>query len=139
MCIRDRGNTVIVVEHDTETMENADHIIDLGPEAGNKGGEVIAQGSYNDILNNNDSITGRYLSNKSFIPIPRTRRLAKNGRFLEINGASGNNLNNVNLKIPLGSFTCVTGVSGIGKSTLILQTLYNALNLTLNNLSLIHI
>ena len=74
--LRDLGNTVIVVEHDTETMENADHIIDLGPEAGNKGGEVIAQGSYKDILNNNDSITGRYLSNKSYIPIPRTRRLA---------------------------------------------------------------
>ena len=88
--LRDLGNTVIVVEHDTETMENADHIIDLGPEAGNKGGEVIAQGSYKDILNNNDSITGRYLSNKSFIPIPRNRRLAKNGRFLEINGATGN-------------------------------------------------
>ncbi len=131
--LRDLGNTVIVVEHDTETMENADHIIDLGPEAGNKGGEIVAEGTYEQILKNDKSITGRYLSNKSFIPIPKNRRLAKNGRFLEINGASGNNLNNVNLKIPLGSFTCVTGVSGSGKSTLILQTLYNALNLTLNN------
>jgi len=131
--LRDLGNTIIVVEHDTETIRNADYIIDLGPEAGNKGGKIVAQGSYEDILNNNNSITGRYLSNKSFIPIPKNRRLAKNGRFLEINGASGNNLNNVNLKIPLGSFTCVTGVSGSGKSTLILQTLYNALNLTLNN------
>jgi len=131
--LRDLGNTVIVVEHDTETMESADHIIDLGPEAGNEGGQIVAQGSYNDIIKSNDSITGKYLSHKLFIQIPKTRKLAKNGRFLEINGASGNNLNNVNLKIPLGSFTCVTGVSGSGKSTLILQTLYNALNLTLNN------
>jgi len=131
--LRDLGNTVIVVEHDTETMENADHIIDLGPEAGTNGGEIIAQGTYNDILMNKNSITGQYLSHKKYIAIPRTRRLAKNGRFVEINGASGNNLNNVNLKIPIGSFTCVTGVSGSGKSTLILQTLYHALNLTLNN------
>jgi len=131
--LRDLGNTVIVVEHDTETMQSADHIIDLGPEAGNKGGEIVAQGSYHDILESNNSITGKYLSFKKFIQIPKIRRLAKNGRFLEINGASGNNLKNVNLKIPLGSFTCVTGVSGSGKSTLILQTLYNALNLTLNN------
>jgi excinuclease ABC subunit A len=131
--LRDLGNTVIVVEHDTETMENADHIIDLGPEAGNNGGEVIAQGSYDDILKNKHSITGQYLSHKKYIEIPKIRKLAKNGRFVEINGATGNNLNNVNLKIPTGSFTCVTGVSGSGKSTLILQTLYHALNLTLNN------
>ena len=131
--LRDLGNTVIVVEHDTETMENADHIVDLGPEAGNKGGEVIAQGSYSDIIKNETSITGKYLSNKKFIPIPKNRRLAKNGRFLQLGGATGNNLQNVNLKIPFGCFTCVTGVSGSGKSTLILQTLYNALNLSLNN------
>ena len=131
--LRDLGNTVIVVEHDTETMVNSDYIIDLGPEAGNKGGEVVVQGSYNDILKCEESITGKYLSYKKFITIPQKRRLAKNGRFLEISGASGNNLKNVNLKIPLGCFTCVTGVSGSGKSTLILQTLYNALNLTLNN------
>jgi len=131
--LRDLGNTVIVVEHDTETMENADHIIDLGPEAGNEGGQIVAQGTFNDILKSNDSITGKYLSHKLFIQIPKTRKLAKNGRFLEVTGASGNNLNNVNLKIPLGSLTCVTGVSGSGKSTLILHTLYNALNLTLNN------
>ncbi len=131
--LRDLGNTVIVVEHDTETMENADHIIDLGPEAGHKGGEVIAEGTCDLIKKNNNSITGRYLSNKSFIPIPKNRRIAKNGRYLEILNASGNNLKNVNLKIPLGAFTCVTGVSGSGKSTLILQTLFNALNLYLNN------
>ncbi len=131
--LRDLGNTVIVVEHDTETMENADHIIDLGPEAGSNGGEITAQGSYDEIKKDKNSITGQYLANKKTIEIPKTRRLAKNGRFVEINGASGNNLNNVNLKIPTGTFTCVTGVSGSGKSTLILQTLFHALNLTLNN------
>ena len=131
--LRDLGNTVIVVEHDTETMVNADHIIDLGPEAGKNGGQIVVQGNYDDVLKNEESITGKYLSYKKFIPVPKKRRLAKNGRFLEINGATGNNLKSVNLKIPLGSFTCVTGVSGSGKSTLILQTLYHALNLTLNN------
>ncbi len=131
--LRDLGNTVIVVEHDTETMENADHIIDLGPEAGSNGGEITAQGSYEEIKKDKNSITGQYLANKKTIEIPKSRRLAKNGRFVEINGASGNNLNNVNLKIPTGTFTCVTGVSGSGKSTLILQTLFHALNLTLNN------
>ena len=131
--LRDLGNTVIVVEHDTETMENADHIIDLGPEAGSNGGRVISQGTFKEISSDNNSITGQYLSKKKKIIIPKNRRLAKNGRFVEINGASGNNLNNVNLKVPTGSFTCVTGVSGSGKSTLILQTLYHALNLSLNN------
>jgi excinuclease ABC subunit A len=131
--LRDLGNTVIVVEHDTETMENADHIIDMGPEAGTNGGQITSQGTYDEIKKDKNSITGQYLSNKKSIEIPKTRRLAKNGRFVEISGASGNNLNNVNLKIPTGSFTCVTGVSGSGKSTLILQTLYHALNLTLNS------
>ncbi len=131
--LRDLGNTVIVVEHDTETMENADHIIDLGPEAGTNGGQITSQGTFDEIKNDKKSITGQYLSYKKKIEIPKIRRLPKNGRFVEINGASGNNLNNVNLKIPTGSFTCVTGVSGSGKSTLILQTLYHALNLTLNN------
>ncbi len=130
--LRDLGNTVVVVEHDTETMENADHIIDLGPEAGHNGGEVVAQGTYDQMLKS-DSITGKYLSNKNYISIPKKRRIAKNGRYLQILSASGNNLKNVDLKIPFGTFTCVTGVSGSGKSTLILQTLYNALNLSLNN------
>jgi len=131
--LRDLGNTVIVVEHDTETMENADHIIDLGPDAGINGGNVVVQGELKEIIQNKDSITGNYLCRKMNIAIPNKRRTAKNGRFLEILGATGNNLKNINLKIPLGTFTCVTGVSGSGKSTLILHTLYNALNLMLNN------
>jgi excinuclease ABC subunit A len=130
--LRDLGNTVIVVEHDTETMENADHIIDIGPEAGVHGGEIVAEGSYNDIVKNTKSITGDYLSGKKYIALPRKRRTAKNGRFLEIIGATGNNLKKVDLKIPIGAFTCVTGVSGSGKSTLVLHTLFNALNLILN-------
>ncbi len=130
--LRDLGNTVIVVEHDIETMESSDHIIDIGPEAGLNGGRIVAEGNVNKIIENETSITGNYLSGKKFIPIPRKRRSAKNGRFIEINGASGNNLKKVNLRIPVGTFSCVTGVSGSGKSTLILQTLYNAFNLMLN-------
>ena len=130
--LRDLGNTVIVVEHDIETMENADHIVDNGPEAGLNGGKIIAEGNVNEIIKNEKSITGDYLSGKKFIPVPRKRRIAKNGRFIEISGATGNNLKNVDLKIPVGTFTCITGVSGSGKSTLILQTLYHALNLILN-------
>jgi excinuclease ABC subunit A len=130
--LRDLGNTVIVVEHDTETMENADHIIDIGPEAGVHGGEIVAEGTYDDIVKNPKSITGNYLSGKKYIALPRKRRTAKDGRFLEILGATGNNLKKVDLKIPIGAFTCVTGVSGSGKSTLVLHTLFNALNLILN-------
>ncbi len=130
--LRDLGNTVIVVEHDIETMENSDHIIDIGPEAGLNGGQIVAEGNVSEIIKNQTSITGNYLSGKKFITIPKKRRTAKNGRFIEINGASGNNLKKVNLKIPVGTFTCVTGVSGSGKSTLVLHTLYNAFNLMLN-------
>ena len=132
--LRDLGNTVIVVEHDIETMENSDHIIDIGPKAGLEGGEIVAEGNVKEIIKNDESITGNYLSGKKFISIPRKRRSAKNGRFIEINGATGNNLKKVNLKIPVGTFTCVTGVSGSGKSTLILHTLYNAFNLILNKI-----
>ncbi len=131
--LRDLGNTVIVVEHDIETMESADHIIDIGPEAGLHGGKIIAEGQIKNIIQEKQSITGTYLSGEKNITIPKKRRMAKNGRFLEINGATGNNLKNVDLKIPIGTFTCVTGVSGSGKSTLVLHTLYNALNLILNN------
>jgi len=131
--LRDLGNTVIVVEHDTETMESADHIIDLGPKAGNDGGHIVAQGKLKTIMDSENSITGKYLSKKMNIHVPRTRKLARNGRYLEILGATGYNLKNINLKIPLGTFTCVTGVSGSGKSTLIIHTLYAALNLMLNN------
>ncbi len=131
--LRDLGNTGIVVEHDTERMESADHIIDLGLKAGNDGGNIVAQGKLKTIKDSENSITGKYLSKKMNIYVPRTRKLAKNGKYLEILGATGYNLKNINLKIPLGTFTCVTGVSGSGKSTLILHTLYNALNLLLNN------
>ncbi len=131
--LRDLGNTVIVVEHDIETMESADHIIDIGPEAGLHGGKIIAEGQIKNIIQEKQSITGTYLSGEKNITIPKKRRIAKNGRYLEINGATGNNLKNVDLKIPIGTFTCVTGVSGSGKSTLVLHTLYNALNLILNN------
>jgi excinuclease ABC subunit A len=130
--LRDLGNTVIVVEHDIETMESSDHIIDIGPEAGLHGGQIIAEGNVKEIMKNEKSITGNYLCGKKYIAVPRKRRTAKNGRFIEISGATGNNLKNVNLKIPVGTFTCVTGVSGSGKSTLILHTLYNAFNLMLN-------
>ena len=121
--MRDLGNTLVVVEHDEETIRSADYIVDIGPGAGIHGGEVVAEGSVEDIEKCKDSITGQYLSNQKYIPIPKQRRKG-NGRFISIKGASSNNLKNIDVDIPLGCFVCVTGVSGSGKSSLINQTLY---------------
>ncbi|HEV7491453.1 MAG TPA: excinuclease ABC subunit UvrA, partial [Rhodanobacteraceae bacterium] len=122
--LRDLGNTVIVVEHDEDAIRTADHIIDIGPGAGVHGGEVVAQGSFKDILASKRSLTGQYLSGKRRIEIPKRRREPDEEKTLRILGASGNNLKNVDLEIPAGLFVCVTGVSGSGKSTLINDTLY---------------
>ena len=124
--LRDLGNSVLVVEHDEETMLAADQIIDIGPGAGEHGGTIVAQGTAAEIMKVEASVTGQYLSGKKFIPLPKHRRKPE-GRFIEIIGAAGNNLKNVDVKIPLGLFTVVTGVSGSGKSTLINDILYNAL------------
>ncbi|MBL7543398.1 MAG: excinuclease ABC subunit UvrA [Bdellovibrionaceae bacterium] len=124
--LRDRGNTVLLVEHDEDTIRAADFVVDLGPGAGKYGGEILAQGSPEEIEKNKKSITGQYLSGQKRVPIP-TKRRPGNGKFIEIKGARGNNLKNVNVKIPLGLFLCVTGVSGSGKSTLIMDTLYKHL------------
>ena len=124
--LRDLGNSVLVVEHDEETMLAADQIIDIGPGAGEHGGTIVAQGTAAEIMKVENSVTGQYLSGKKFIPLPKHRRKPE-GRFIEIIGAAGNNLKNVDVKIPLGLFTVVTGVSGSGKSTLINDILYNAL------------
>ena len=129
--LRDIGNTLIVVEHDEETMLSADYIVDIGPGAGEHGGKIIAQGSPEDIMNSDESITGRYLSRKDFIPVKEERRPG-NGKFITVKGARENNLKNVDVDIPLGLFTCVTGVSGSGKSSLVNEVLYKGLSTKIN-------
>jgi len=127
--LRDIGNTVLVVEHDEETIMEADWVIDMGPGAGVHGGEVVAQGTPAEIMANPLSLTGRYLSGALSIPVPKKRRKAE--RFLTIQGATENNLKDVSVDLPLGVMTCITGVSGSGKSTLVIDTLYKTLNQTL--------
>ena len=128
--LKDLGNTLIVVEHDEDTMYAADHIIDIGPGAGDHGGEVIAQGTAEEIMKVPESITGAYLSGKLQIPVPKKRR--KPTGFLKVKGARENNLKNIDVDIPLGVFTCVTGVSGSGKSSLVNEILYKHLAKSLN-------
>ncbi|WP_432650246.1 excinuclease ABC subunit UvrA [Huintestinicola sp.] len=129
--LRDLGNTLIVVEHDEDTMRAADFIVDVGPYAGVHGGEIICTGTVEDIMNCERSITGAYLSGRRKIPVPEVRRTG-NGKFLTVKGASENNLKGVDVSIPLGTFTCVTGVSGSGKSSLVNQILYKYLAAKLN-------
>ncbi len=129
--LRDLGNTVIVVEHDEETMENADYIIDIGPGAGIHGGNVVAAGTPKEVMNDPDSLTGAYLSGRKKIEVPTSRRPG-NGKFLEVYGASHNNLKNIDVKIPLGKLVCVTGVSGSGKSSLVNGIVYPVLAAKLN-------
>ncbi|MBR1450396.1 MAG: excinuclease ABC subunit UvrA [Lachnospiraceae bacterium] len=128
--LRDLGNSLIVVEHDEDTMRAADYVVDIGPGAGSEGGNVVVCGTVEDIMNNPDSITGKYLRHELFIPVPAVRRKPKG--FLKIKGAAENNLKNINVDIPLGVFTCVTGVSGSGKSSLINEILYKRLARDLN-------
>ena len=129
--LRDLGNTLIVVEHDEDTMYAADHIVDIGPGAGIHGGEVVAQGTVEDIKACERSITGQYLSGRRKIPVPTERRKG-NGKFLTVKGARQNNLKNIDVKIPLGTFTCVTGVSGSGKSSLVNEIINKYLSAKLN-------
>ncbi|WP_376959267.1 excinuclease ABC subunit UvrA [Azospirillum sp. A26] len=124
--LRDIGNTVVVVEHDEDAIRSADYLVDMGPGAGQHGGSVIAQGTPEEVQKNPNSITAQYLNGTRFVPVPDTRRPGHPGQFLEVQGARANNLQNVSTRIPLGTFTCVTGVSGGGKSTLIIETLYKA-------------
>ncbi|MBO0334658.1 excinuclease ABC subunit UvrA [Sneathiella sp. CAU 1612] len=131
--LRDQGNSVIVVEHDEEAIMTADHVVDMGPRAGRHGGRLIAQGTPEDIMKEPESITGKYLSGEMEVPLPKQRREIKESRQIHIIGARHNNLKRVNVNIPLGTFTCVTGVSGGGKSSLIIETLYKAIAKKLNN------
>ena len=124
--MRDLGNTLIVVEHDTDTMLAADYLVDIGPVAGDKGGYIVAEGTPEDVMKNENSLTGKYLTGKLKIDVPQTRRKG-NGNYIEIIGASENNLKNIDVKFPLGKFICVTGVSGSGKSSLVNEILYKAL------------
>ncbi len=130
--MRDLGNTVLVVEHDEETIRRADWIVDMGPGAGDHGGEVVAEGPPEAIINHPTSLTGAYLSGRLFVPIPETRRNG-NGEHLILKGARANNLKNITLDIPLGRFVCMTGVSGSGKSSLLIDTLYRSLARQLHN------
>ena len=132
--LRDLGNTVIVVEHDEDAIRTADHVLDIGPGAGIHGGHIIAQGQVEDLIGNANSITGKYLSGELVVPIPE-RRPRNNRRALKVVNARGNNLKNVTAEIPLGLFTCVTGVSGGGKSTLLIDTLYKAIARKINGAS----
>ena len=125
--LRDLGNTVLVVEHDEDAIRMADYVVDMGPGAGVRGGQVIAEGTATEIMSNKQSLTGQYLSGVKEIAIPAVRRKAKKGRQIIVKGASGNNLQNVDVTFPLGIMTCVTGVSGGGKSTLVLETLWKSL------------
>ncbi|GIS13309.1 MAG: hypothetical protein CM15mP115_24600 [Alphaproteobacteria bacterium] len=125
--LRDLGNTVLVVEHDEDSIRLADYVIDMGPGAGVHGGMVVAAGTPDQIIASDASLTGQYLSGKKEIAVPDKRRKAKKGRFVRVEGASGNNLHDVNVDFPLGVLTCVTGVSGGGKSTLVLETLWKGL------------
>ena len=129
--LRDIGNTVIVVEHDEDAMRAADFLVDMGPGAGSNGGQVVAAGTVAEVLKNKNSLTAQYLTGEKYIAVPSIRRKG-NGKFLELTGAKTNNLKNVDLKIPLGTFTCVTGISGGGKSSLILETLCKAIDKELN-------
>ena len=129
--LRDNGNTVLVVEHDEDTIRASDYIVDVGPGAGIHGGEIVAQGTCEEIMANEKSITGQYLSGKRTIPVPTERRKG-NGKFLKVIGAQQNNLKNINVKIPLVEFVCVTGVSGSGKSSLVNEILYKKLAKELN-------
>ncbi|MBQ4583329.1 MAG: excinuclease ABC subunit UvrA [Bacilli bacterium] len=128
--MRDLGNTLIVVEHDTDTMLAADYLVDIGPKAGEEGGQILASGTVDEVMANPNSITGRYLSGKDKIEVPKTRHKG-NKKSIEIIGAKENNLKNINVKIPLNKFVCVTGVSGSGKSSLINEILYKSLASTL--------